>query len=122
MAAGRDWHKAEGGEGAPNDAVYRTVTTDLTWFEIPWRVFTPNKVDGMTVSGRVLSVTHEADMWTRGQYCCLVTGQIAGIGAALAAEQGITPAALDARQLQYVLGKQGIDVGSAAEKLMLQAA
>ena len=122
MAAGRDWHKAEGGEGAPNDAVYRTVTTDLTWFEIPWRVFTPNKVDGMTVGGRVLSVTHEADMWTRGQYCCLVTGQIAGIGAALAAEQGITPAALDVRQLQYVLGKQGIDVGSAAEKLMSKAA
>ena len=24
MAAGRDWHKAEGGEGAPGDAVYRT--------------------------------------------------------------------------------------------------
>jgi len=122
MAAGRDWHKAEGGEGAPSDAVYRTVTTDLTWFEIPWRVFTPNRVEGMTVSGRVLSVTHDADMWTRGQYCCLVTGQIAGVGAALAAAQGITPAALDVRELQGALSQQGIDVGSAAEKLMPQAA
>ena len=42
----RRTHKAEGGEGAPNDAVYRTVTTDLTWFELPWSVFTPNKVGG----------------------------------------------------------------------------
>jgi hypothetical protein len=122
MAAGRDWHKADGGEGAPNDAVYRTATTSLTWFEIPWRVFTPNKVEGMTVSGRVLSVTHDSDMWTRGQYCCLVTGQIAGAGAALAAQRGVTPAALDALELQRALAAQGIDVGSAAERILAKAA
>jgi hypothetical protein len=122
MAAGRDWHKADGGEGAPNDAVYRTATTDLTWYEIPWRVFTPNKVDGMTVGGRVLSVTHEADMWTRGQYCCLVTGQIAGVGAALAAAQGISPSALDVRTLQRALVGQSIDIGSAAELVVAEPA
>jgi glycine/D-amino acid oxidase-like deaminating enzyme len=122
MAAGRDWHKADGGEGAPNDAVYRTATTSLTWFEIPWRVFTPNKVEGMTVSGRVLSVTHDADMWTRGQYCCLVTGQIAGVGAALAAQRGVTPAALDTLDLQRALADQGIDVGSASERVLAKAA
>jgi glycine/D-amino acid oxidase-like deaminating enzyme len=122
MAAGRDWHKADGGEGAPNDAVYRTATTNLTWFEIPWRVFTPNKVEGMTVSGRVLSVTHDADMWTRGQYCCLVTGQIAGVGAALAAQRGVTPAALDTLDLQQALADQGIDVGSASERVLAKAA
>lgn len=47
MAAGRDWHKADGGEGAPSDAVYRTATTDLTWFEIPWSVFVPKGVEGI---------------------------------------------------------------------------
>lgn len=118
MAAGRDWHKADGGEGAPNDAVYRTATTSLTWFEIPWRVFTPNKVEGMTVGGRVLSVTHDADMWTRGQYCCLVTGQIAGVGAALSAASGVIPAALDIGSLQAALVAQGVDVGSAAERIV----
>lgn len=122
MAAGRDWHKADGGEGAPNDAVYRTATTDLTWYEIPWRVFTPNKVDGMTVGGRVLSVTHDADMWTRGQYCCLVTGQIAGIGAALAAAKGVSPSGLDVRTLQRALVSQHIDIGSAAERLVAEPA
>lgn len=122
MAAGRDWHKADGGEGAPNDAVYRTAVTDLTWYELPWRVFTPNRVDGMVVGGRVLSVTHDADMWTRGQYCCLVTGQIAGIGAALSAAQGTSPAALDIRTLQRTLVQQGIDIGSAAELLLAKAA
>ncbi|NPC56013.1 FAD-dependent oxidoreductase [Caenimonas soli] len=122
MAAGVDWHKAEGGEGAPSDAVYRTSTTNLAWFELPWRVFTPNNVEGMTVGGRVLSVTHDADMWTRGQYCCLVTGQIAGIAAALAATQGITPTELDVRELQRALADQSIDVGSAADRLLAKAA
>ncbi len=123
MAAGRDWHKAEGGEGAPGDAVYRTATTDLTWFEIPWRVFTPNNVDGLIVGGRVLSVTHNADMWTRGQYCCLVTGQVAGASAALAAaSQGITPSTLDVPALQRALVTQGIDVGEAGRSAALQSA
>jgi hypothetical protein len=85
-------------------------------------VFTPNKVEGMTVSGRVLSVTHDSDMWTRGQYCCLVTGQIAGAGAALAAQRGVTPAALDTLELQRALAAQGIDVGSAAERILAKAA
>jgi hypothetical protein len=76
----------------------------------------------MTVGGRVLSVTHEADMWTRGQYCCLVTGQIAGIAAGLAAAKGISPSKLDVRELQQALMKQGIDVGSAAERLVARAA
>jgi len=121
MAAGIDWHKADGGEGAPNDAVYRNATTNLTWFEIPWGVFTPNQVEGMTVAGRVLSVTHEADMWTRGQYCCLVTGQVAGTAAALAARQGVTPGALEIGALQRVLSESGIDIGSAAAALTAAA-
>ncbi|WP_207540390.1 FAD-dependent oxidoreductase [Sabulicella rubraurantiaca] len=113
MAAGRDWHKAEGGEGAPNDAVYRTATTELTWFEIPWGVFLPNGVEGMTVGGRVLSVSHDADMWTRGQYCCLVTGQVAGVAAGLAAKRNSVPSALEVETLQRALTEQGVDIGSA---------
>lgn len=89
--AGRDWHSPDGGEGSPQNLVYRTLRTDLKWFEIPYRVLVPNGVEGLTVGGRTLSVTHEADMWTRGQYCCLVTGQVAGTAAALAAQAGITP-------------------------------
>ena len=109
MAAGKEWHKADGGEGSTSDTVYRTGTTDLTWFQIPWGVFTPNNVDGLLVGGRTLSVTHAADMWTRGQYCCLVTGQVAGISAALAAEQDIMPAQLTITELQERISKQGID-------------
>jgi hypothetical protein len=112
MAAGRDWHKVGGGEGAPDDAVYRTGTTELTWFEIPWGVFTPNGVEGLLVAGRALSATHDADMWIRGQYCCLVTGQVAGVAAALAARDGVPPHALDVASLRRALAAQGVDTGA----------
>ncbi|HTJ02511.1 MAG TPA: FAD-dependent oxidoreductase [Methylovirgula sp.] len=112
MAAGRDWHKADGGEGSPSDAVYRTGTTHLTWFEIPWGTLLPNGVEGMTIGGRALSATHDADMWSRAQYCCLVTGQVAGVGAALAAGQNISPSQLDIRSLQNALTAQGVDIGA----------
>jgi glycine/D-amino acid oxidase-like deaminating enzyme len=113
MSAGVDWHKAEGGEGAPGDAVYRTATTNITWFEIPWSVFVPKGVQGMTVSGRILSVNHAADMWTRGQYCCVVTGQVAGAAAGLAALQDKVPSDLEVGLLQRTLADQGVDIGSA---------
>jgi hypothetical protein len=112
MAEGRDWHKADGGEGAPTDAVYRTGTTHLTWFEIPWGVLIPNGVEGMTIGGRALSATHDADMWSRAQYCCLVTGQVAGAAAALAARQNVSPSQLDVGALQKVLTEQGVDIGA----------
>ncbi|PIW28482.1 MAG: FAD-dependent oxidoreductase [Rhodospirillales bacterium CG15_BIG_FIL_POST_REV_8_21_14_020_66_15] len=105
MAEGRDWHKADGGEGAADDAVYRWATTDLTWFQIPWGVFTPNGVDGLVMGGRTLSVTHAADMWTRGQYCCLV----AGVAAASAAAGETLPAGLDVGDLRTRLADQGIE-------------
>jgi hypothetical protein len=111
MAAGRDWHKADGGEGAPGDAVYRSGTTELTWFQIPWGVFTANGVEGLLVGGRTLSMTHDADMWTRGQYCCLVTGQVAGVAAARAARLDTPPSRLEIRDLRGCLAEQGIDTG-----------
>jgi hypothetical protein len=60
-------------------------------------------------------------MWTRGQYCCLVTGQVAGTAAALAAQQGVTPEALEIGTLQRVLSESGIDIGSAAAALTAAA-
>jgi hypothetical protein len=65
----------------------------------------------MTIGGRALSATHDADMWSRAQYCCLVTGQVAGAAAALAAKNDVSPSKLDTRLLQQTLAEAGIDVG-----------
>jgi hypothetical protein len=111
-AAGRDWHSPDGGEGAPTNTVYRTDITPLNWFEIPYRCFVPNGVDSLLVGGRTLSQTHSADMWTRGMYACMITGQVAGTAAALATQSGCSVRALDVAALQEALHRQGVDLGS----------
>jgi hypothetical protein len=64
---------------------------------------------------RTLSVTHEVDMWTRGQYVCLVTGQVAGTASALAARREVVPSAIDVKILQRALVEQGVDIGEAGK-------
>jgi hypothetical protein len=112
--AGRNWHSPDGGEGAPWEPTYRTMTTGLTSFEIPYGTLVPLAVDGLLVAGRAISQTHEADMWTRGMYCCVTTGQCAGAAAAIAARSVVAPRAVDVEGLRRELAVQGLDVGPAA--------
>jgi hypothetical protein len=114
MAPGHEPHSPDGKEGAPTHAFYRTAQWPLEWFEIPYRVFIPNGADGILVGGRLLSQTQQADMWTRGQYSCIVTGQVAGIAAAMAARSGIVPRNVDIRQLQDAIVRSGIEIGEVA--------
>ncbi|MCL4370340.1 MAG: FAD-dependent oxidoreductase [Chloroflexi bacterium] len=113
-AAGRDWHSPDGGEGSPVNAVYRTAVTPLNWFEIPYRCLVPNGVEGLLVGGRTISQLHQADMWTRGMYCCMVTGQAAGTAAALSVKGSVEPRELEVMALQERLAAQGVDLGSRA--------
>jgi hypothetical protein len=97
--------------------VYRDAVTKLNSFEIPYGVLVPQEVDGLAVSGRIISQNHRADMWTRGQYCCMVTGQVAGTATALSAQLGTTLRRLDVPLLQRALLGQGIDIGEVAAEL-----
>ena len=66
------------------------------------------------MAGRAISQIHESDMWTRGMHCCALTGQCAGVAAALAARSSRRPRALEAAGIQRELARQGVDLGSAA--------
>lgn len=112
--AGRNWHSPDGAEGAPSDPTYRTMTTELQSFEIPYGCLVPLEVEGLVAAGRIISQTHEADMWTRGMYCCVMTGQCAGVAAALAARDGVAPRRLSVPALQRELRRQGLNPGPRA--------
>ena len=111
---GRNWHSPDGAEGASSDPTYRTMTTGLQSFEIPYGCLVPLEVEGLVAAGRIISQTHEADMWTRGMYCCVMTGQCAGVAAALAVRDGVTPRRLSVPALQRELHRQGLDPGPRA--------
>jgi hypothetical protein len=118
---GRSPHSPDGGEGAAWDPTYRTSTADLRSFEVPYGCLVPQDVDDLLVAGRIISQTHEADMWTRGMYCCMLMGQCAGAAAALAVRAGVAPRRLDVSALQQELSRQGLDLGSAARAVAMPA-
>ncbi|MBQ7301408.1 MAG: FAD-dependent oxidoreductase [Clostridia bacterium] len=69
-------------------------------YSIPYRCLLPVKVDGLLLSGRNISGTHIAHSNYRVMPICVGIGEAAGIAAALAAKNGITPRAVTAAEIQ----------------------
>lgn len=87
-----DIHDPTGSGGGTGGDAPPTANT----YEIPYRVLVPKEVDGLLVSGRAVSATHEALGAIRVMPPCFALGQAAGAAAGLAARSGIQP-----RQLNY---------------------
>jgi hypothetical protein len=77
-------------------------------FDIPYRCLVPKKIDGLLVSGRCISTTHEAQASIRMVCPCYATGEVAGAAAALAVKAGVQPRNIDVNELQKTLLKQGV--------------
>jgi len=58
------------------------------YYHIPYRCLLPKGADNLLVSGRCISVTHEALASTRIGPCCMAIGQAAGITSALCSKGG----------------------------------
>ena len=71
----------------------------------------PKGVDNIVVAGRCVSATHYAHGATRNMAPCLVMGEAAGEAAAMSAKQDVAFPALDVRQLQQRLRKNGVFLG-----------
>ncbi len=79
-------------------------------WSVPYRQLVPKKVDNVLCAGRMLGTGDTID--TFRLICpCFVTGQAAGVAAAMAAKQGCAPRALDVKALQAQLVKQGVWLG-----------
>lgn len=78
---------------------------------IPYRCLTPEKLDNVLVAGRCISTDHASYGSLRIMPACLVTGEAAGVAAAMAACQH-TPNvhAVDVKQLRRKLKEKGQDI------------
>lgn len=110
--AGLDVHSPDAGEGSESDPVYRTLRMPILGFNIPYRSLLPKGKGGLLVAGRCMSVTQEADRFTRNQPPCLLSGQAAGTAAALTVKNGSDPARVDVHELQSALRRQGVELGT----------
>ena len=77
-------------------------------WEIPFGTLIPARTDGLVAAGRCIS--SEGDAWqvTRVIPAAALTGQVAGLAAALAVRRGATPSHLDPRDVQHELRRTGI--------------
>jgi hypothetical protein len=75
-------------------------------YDIPYRCLLPREMDGLLVAGRCLAATREAIGSARMGAQCMAYGEAAGTAAALAAERGVAPRAVDVATLRQALKAQ----------------
>jgi hypothetical protein len=74
---------------------------------VPYGALVPASVDGLLVAGRALSCDATSHSFMREVPQCWMTGQAAGVAAALAVSEGVQPRAVSVGRLQTELVKQG---------------
>lgn len=80
------------------------------YFQIPYGALLPMSVENLLVCGRAIDSDPFAHATTRNMACCAVTGQGAGVAAALAIKQGVNCREVDISEVQRKLEAQGVRV------------
>ncbi len=90
-----------------NAATIRHTPADGGSYDIPYRAFVPKKIEGMLLTGKLVSVSEDfkRDLLPDN----IIWGQAAGIAAAVCIRKGITPRELetDVSEVQDILRKNG---------------
>jgi ribulose 1,5-bisphosphate synthetase/thiazole synthase len=80
------------------------------YFHVPYRITLPQKVENLLVAGRCVAGDKVSHAATRQMMCCTVTGQGAGVAAALSVKDGVTCREVDIPSVQKSLERQGVRV------------
>ena len=77
-------------------------------YYIPYRSLLAKEFSNLLVAGRCISVDHRVHHATKEIPACMATGEAAGTAAALAVKTGLSPKAVDVKNLQQHLEKRGV--------------
>lgn len=80
------------------------------YFQVPYRVVVPLEVDNILVAGRCVSGRRRAISITRQVDFAMVTGQAAGVAAAVSAASGDAPRHVDVSKVQAELKRQHVRI------------
>ncbi|SHI62265.1 FAD-dependent oxidoreductase [Wenxinia saemankumensis] len=83
------------------------LPTTGRYFQIPYRNLLPRRIRNLLVAGRATGGDKGSHAATRNMACCAVTGQGAGIAAALSVRQDVALDRLDPAAIQGELARQG---------------
>jgi len=89
---------------------YGTLVLPTTgrYFQVPYGILVPQGVDNLLVAGRCVAGDKISHAATRSQMCCAVTGQAAGVAAAVSLKDGRSTGMVDVRRVQAALQQQGV--------------
>jgi len=104
-----DIHSPSSNQGPFDDGIPPTANE----YEIPYRSLVPAQVDGLLVTGRCISATHEALAAVRVMPPSFAMGEAAGIASAQAVQAGQPVRSADIAQLQTELVSRDAYLGSA---------
>jgi len=84
------------------------LPTTGRYFHVPYRTLIPKGVDNLLVAGRATGGDRDSHAATRNMMCCTVTGQGAGVAAAVSVKHDQSFADIDIDLLQAELLRQGV--------------
>lgn len=84
-----------------------TIFTKIPAYGIPYGITVSDEIDGLMFAGRCASMDAVAMSSARVMPICMVIGEAAGVGAALAVKQGISPRNVDVAQVRQILLDSG---------------
>ncbi len=86
------------------------LPTTGRYFHVPYGIILPQKVENLLVAGRCVAGDKISHAATRQMMCCAVTGQGAGVAAAVSLKDKVACRDVDISKVQNVLKKQGVRI------------
>jgi hypothetical protein len=84
------------------------LPTTGRYFQVPYGILVPRGVDDLLVAGRCVAGDRVSHAAVRSQVCCALTGQAAGVAAAVSLRDGTTTGQVDVQRVQAALKRQGV--------------
>ena len=80
------------------------------YFHVPYGIILPEKVGNLLVAGRCVAGDKVSHAATRQMMCCVVTGQGAGVAAAVSFKDNTTCREANISKVQKILKKQDVRI------------
>ena len=86
------------------------LPTTGRYFQVPYGILLPENVENLLVAGRCVSGDKLSHAALRSMMCCTVTGQGAGVAAAISVKDGVNCRDMNIKHVQKALKKQGVRI------------
>ena len=86
------------------------IPTTGRYFHVPYGIILPRKIENLLVAGRAVGGDRKSHAATRQMVCCMVTGQGAGVAAAVSIKERVSCRNVNIPRVQARLKKQGVRI------------